>query len=162
MFWGDDEGERIVGVDGTVEIREGGLRAELGESVVHLLVLKDEDALKEPEAPRDGGAVLVAGERGELMSGEVREVAVNLAQEIRDRERWLQLGADGEVINKGTGDAVCAGEVSRAAGEGGAVDDILTAGGVAEEGGPGGLGEDAGREAETAGGGGDGSGGFSR
>ena len=154
MFWGDDESEGKVGVDGAVEVCEGGFGAELGERRVDLIVLEDEDAIKQAVAPRDGSVVLDAGEGGELMGGEVGEVRVEAAEEIGGGEGRVGLGADGEVIDEGADDAFRAREVGRPAGEGGAVDDIGGTGGVGEEGGPGGLGEDTGREAETAGGGG--------
>ena len=83
---GDDHGEGEVGVDGTVEFGEGGPGTELGEGSVDLIVLEDEEAVKEAEPPRDNGAVLNAGERGGLVGGEIGEVAVDAAEEIAGGE----------------------------------------------------------------------------
>jgi hypothetical protein len=132
----------------------------LGEGPVDLIVLEDEEALKEAEPPRDRGAVLDARERGGLVGGEIGEVVVDAAEEIAGGEGRIDFRADGEVIDERSRDAVGPGEVSRTAGEGGAVDDIVGAGGVGEQGGPGGLDEDAGREAEAARGSRQGGGGF--
>ena len=92
--------DRVIGVNGTDEIRDCDSSTEALSRFIHKVILKDDQTVKHPVAPGHFTMALNFHQGGELELAQFQKPCMKLPEECADRCTTIDKGAYRDIVNK--------------------------------------------------------------